>query len=176
MSWPLDSPVIGPAFGICIVGVEQFEKADRIKGEQCVFKHEELTPLPEADMLSLEGYYFPPFMRRFIQTGENGSKTISVVHPAGFVLRLKVLLPTEQCERQGFIGVELYKVYSGEPDEGVTCQFIFSGPTGNLRENEHGQTLGDGIYCMYPRRTIPVRRNLDFVMNAVPSQPRTIDE
>ena len=176
MSWTLDKPVIGPAFGISILGIEQFEKANRVKGEKCVFKHEELTPLPGADTFTLEGYYFPPFMRRFLQTAKDGSKTISVVHPAGFVLRLKVLMPNEQCERQGFIGVELYKVYSGESDKSVTCQFIFSGPTGNLKENENGQTLGDGIYCMYPRREIPVRRNLDFVMNAVPPQPETLDE
>jgi hypothetical protein len=176
MSWPLDRPVIGPAFGISIVGVEQFERADRIGGDQCVFNHEELTPLPGADTLALEGYYFPPLMRRFVQTDKDGSKTISVVHPAGFVLRLKVLLPTEQCERQGFIGVELYKVYSGKPDKEITCQFIFSGPTGNLRENEHGQTLRDGIYCMYPRSSIPIRRNLDFVMDAVLSQPRYSDD
>lgn len=48
---------------------------------------------------------------------------------------------------QGFLGIELYTdVGNGTPSP----SFILSGPTGSLRRNEAGETLGDGIYAFYP--------------------------
>lgn len=113
-SWPLDNPVSGPAFGVVIRGVEEFQRADRIRDELCLFTDAEVFLEPRADVLSLEGHYFPPLWRRFIRPAVDGAPTISVVHPSGAVLRLKVLLPPARCEHQGFIAVELYG-YHGDP-------------------------------------------------------------
>lgn len=166
MSWPLVSPVRGPAFGITILGVEQFQQASKVKGDSCLFKHEELTPIPGANLLCLEGYYFPPLWRRFIRTERDGTKTISMVHPGGAVLKLKVVFASERSAHPGFIGLEMYTDIGDFG--GVTAGFVLSGPTGQLRQNERGEILGDGIYCMYPRLNIPTRRSIDYVMKEIP--------
>jgi hypothetical protein len=36
MSWPLDHPVRGPAFGLTMYGLEHFEKAARVRDTPCV--------------------------------------------------------------------------------------------------------------------------------------------
>ncbi len=105
MSWPLDAPILGPAFALAVRGVEKFEQESRPKGETCTFRHEELTPTQSADLLILEGYYFPPRWRRFVRTEADGSKSISIIHPAHAVLKLKVVLLPENCPRPGFIGL-----------------------------------------------------------------------
>jgi len=165
MSWPLDKPTMGPAFGISIRDIERFEKANKIRDQKCIFKHDEISPVPEPYSLALEGYYFPPLWRRFIQSQSDGTKAISINHPAGVVLKLKVLLAPEECARPGFIGLEMYTM----PDEEyMKGGFILGGPTGNLRKNEQGETLGDGIYCMYPRGEIPARREINYRLPSVP--------
>ncbi len=169
MSWPLDHPVRGPAFALSMRGVEKFQQANKVRGEVCLFKHEELTPMPNANVLTMEGYYFPPLWRRFIETSQDGTKTISIVHPAGAVLRLKVIFAPEQCARPGFIGLEMYTDFDDSED--MIDSFILSGSTGNLRENEQGQLLADGIYCMYPRSNIQVRRSVDYILDSIPPQP-----
>lgn len=78
MSWPLDRPVIGPAFGIALRDIEQFEQVDRLKGELCIFRHEEITTTPGAKDFGLEGYYFPPLWRRFVRSEPDGTKTIQL--------------------------------------------------------------------------------------------------
>lgn len=165
MSWPLDAPVLGPAFGISIIGVQDFKLSAQPKGETCIFHEEEITPMPDADVITLEGYYFPALWRRFIKVEPDGTRTISIMHPARAVLRLKVIFPMERCSRQGFIGIELYTVCSNPRD--VSPAFMLSGPTDNLRNNEEGQLLGDGIYCMYPRFGITPRRSVDYVMPTI---------
>jgi hypothetical protein len=42
--------------------------------------------------------------------------------------------------------------------------FIFNGPTGNLRRNDKGELLGDGIYCFYPKGDWFKGRSVDFRM------------
>jgi hypothetical protein len=77
-----------------------------------------------------------------------GSKTISIVHPAGALLPLKVLYPGERCALQGFIGLELYTGIDGLI--GASSGFSLSGSTGNLRRDQDGHLLGDGIFAVYP--------------------------
>ncbi len=137
MSWPLDEPVIGPAFCVAIRGVEEFKQVGRLRDQVCSFSHTEITPVLGASMLALEGYYFPPSWRRFVRSDSDSTKTISIVHPIGAVLKLKVLLAPDNCALPGFIGLD---VYSDRPDEpGVVGGFILSSSTGNLRRNEDGQ-------------------------------------
>jgi hypothetical protein len=166
MSWPLDRPVSGPAFSVTIRGVEQFKLANNISENSCVFKHDELTPMPKANILIVEGHYFPPLWRRFIQTRIDGEKFIEIIHPNGAVLRLKVLLSTNRCMRAGFFGLECYTLYESEHFSG---SFILSGSTGNLRRNEKGELLGDGIYCVYPlSENMPIKRTLNYGKEYIP--------
>jgi len=163
MSWPLDEPVRGPAFGLSMFGLEHFERANKIKDTPLIFKDAEISSMPGPNRFALEGYYLPALWRRFIREKEDGSKTISLIHPTGAVLELKVIFPPEQCARQNFIGLELYTDTAGPESEGLTSGFTLSGSTGNLRKNEQEQVLGDGICCVYPRlATALAYRNLIF--------------
>jgi hypothetical protein len=174
MSWPLETPIEGPAFGMVLFGVEQFEQANRIKDEACTFRHNELTLPPSTDRLALEGYYFPPLWRRFVRTQPNGERTISVVHPARPILRLKTVFPADDCELQGFFGLELYGLL-GESQTQVDSGYILSSSTGNVRRSTEGHLLGDGLFCMYPRQKIVARRSLDYTLGSEPPTLRNED-
>jgi len=163
MSWPLDSPTRGPSFGATIFGVDQFEQAGKPTKDSLIFKQAELPELPEATSLTLEGYYLPPLWRRFVRITPEGIPVISISHPAGTVLDLKVILASGKCTLPGLIGLEVYPSFGSL--EGATSGFILSGSTGNLRRNEQGELLGDGIYCVYPRQEAEARRSLDYRLN-----------
>ena len=78
------------------------------------------------------------------------------------VLELKAIFPSERCVRQNFFGLEMYTVPILEGETRETA-FTISGSTGNLRQNEQGQELGDGIYCRYPHDFgAPIERSLDY--------------
>ncbi|HVE45802.1 MAG TPA: hypothetical protein VNA57_03510 [Acidimicrobiales bacterium] len=174
MTWPFWDPIRGPAFGLALTRFEDFVPETTESADTVVFDDADVTRLDDADVLSLEGYYFPPLWRRFIRLDANGRPVIRVFHPAKAVLELRVLLPHAKCELPGFLGIELYTQYSISPaaederpddaEHGYESKpgFIFSGSTGNLRRNEAGELLGDGIYCMYPVHEIAGTRNLDF--------------
>jgi hypothetical protein len=162
MSCPLDRLTRRPAFGLTMAGLEDFEKPDRVKDIPCVFRHEELTPIPGPHVFVLEGYYLPTLWRRFVRVRPDGTRVVPLVHPAGVVIELKAIFPSEQCARQNFFGLEIYTVPRVEGDVRGPA-FTISGSTGNLRENEHGQLLGDGIWCRYPRDfDAPNQRSLDY--------------
>ncbi len=163
MSWPLDEPVPGPAFSLSMSGLEQFQRASKIKDTPLLFTDQEITSMPSPTLFALEGYYLPALWRRFVREKEDGTKTISLSHPAGAVLELKVIFPPEQCALQNFIGLELYTYPVVPESEGINSGFALSGSTGNLRKNDQGQTLGDGIFCVYPRGSATLtRRSLNF--------------
>jgi len=171
MSWPLDRPVRGPAFALMIRGVENFERATEASGERVTFSDTELSEVPEANTFKLEGHYFPGLWRRFIRVESDGTRTISVLHPAKAVLKLKVLFPAERCAFDGFIGLEFYTDRE-EEEFAESPQFALSGPTGNLRKNLEGQWTADSIQCMYPRGDVQVQRVLDYVMDEVKQDKR----
>jgi len=166
MSWPLDRPVRGPAFGLMIRGVEGFAPATKGSGERIVFSDLELSEVPGTNTFILEGHYFPGIWRRFVRLENDGTRTISVFHPAKAVLKLKVLFASAKCALDGFIGLELYterveEAFADSP------QFALSGATGEMRKNLEGQWTGESIQCMYPRGDVQVQRILDYVMNEV---------
>ena len=99
MSWPLDHPTRGPAFGLTMSGLEQFEKADRVKDIPCVFRHEELTPIPGPHVFLLEGYYLPALWRRFVRVRPNGNRIVPLFHSTGMVIELKAIFLLERCMR-----------------------------------------------------------------------------
>ncbi len=175
MTWPLWDPIRGPAFGLALTRPEDFVPETTESADTVVFDDADVSRLDDADVVSLEAYYFPPLWRRFIRPDAKGRPVIRVFHPAKAVLELRVLLPHAKCELPGFLGIEIYTQYSipllgdaGEPEDAEHVHepepgFIFSGSTGNLRRNEDGELLGDGIYCVYPVQQIAGKRNLDFV-------------
>jgi hypothetical protein len=174
-SWPLETPAHGPAFAITVFGAEHFEQATRIRDEACVFKHEELTLLPDTDRLILEGHYFPAFWRRFVRIQPDGRRIISIVHPDGAVLYLRVLFPGQDCDLQGFFGLELSGM-PGDAETHVETGFILSTSTGSLRQTEGGDILGDGLFCMYPRQNIEARRSLDYTPPTQQIISKKVDE
>lgn len=166
MSWPLDRPVNGPSFSVTIRDVKQFKPTNNISKGSCVFIEDELTPMPMANILIIEGHYFPPLWRRFIQTEIDGKKFIQIIHPNGAILRLRVLLPSNRCSRAAFIGLECFTLYDSENLEGI---FALTGSTGNLRRNEKGELLGDAICCVYPfHDSMPIKRTLNYRKTNIP--------
>lgn len=162
MSWPLNEPIPGPAFSLAISGIEQFQRASKIKDTPLLFTDQEISSMPSPTLFALEGYYLPALWRRFVRKKENGTKTISLSHPAGVVLELKVIFPPEQCALQNFIGLELYTYPAVPKSEEINSEFALSGSTGNLRKNDQGQTLGDGVFCVFPRGSALNRRSLNL--------------
>ena len=156
----------GPAFGIVIRGIEQFQQASATGDKTVVFSDAEISSLPGANTLVIEGHYFPSLWRRFVRVEHDGSRTISVFHPAKAVLKLKVLFASPRCALDSFIGIELYtdKV---ESKFSTSPSFALSGPTGNLRKNLEGQWTAESIQCMFPRGDLRVESVLDYVMDEV---------
>jgi hypothetical protein len=148
ISWPLDRPVKGPAFALVTFGVQQFDTQARLTAECCNFAEAELAEVPEPKMFILEGFYFPPFAKRFVRVNERNEPRLQMAHPSGAILNLKVLFPAAACQRQGFLGLDMY---CSENDSGPETGFFLSGSTGNIRYNEQGEKLGDGIFCCYPK-------------------------
>jgi hypothetical protein len=83
------------------------------------------------------------------------------MHPSGIVIPLKAVFAPDDCEFPGFLGLELYTMPDTDTD-GPRPRFTIGGPAGNLRDNEKGERLGDGIMCLCPAGDIPVRRSVDF--------------
>lgn len=104
-SWLLEKPAPGPSFGLAIQGIQDFDIATPTKEHEIIFEDNVLVGTDRTNGYMLEGFYFPERARRFID--EN--KMISFLHPDGFVLRLKVILPNEKCKIQGFMGLNCLK-------------------------------------------------------------------
>jgi hypothetical protein len=166
-SWPLTQGCRGPAFGVTISGVDDFEPADSGNGSLCVFRESDLTLIPGMGPLLIEGHFFPTMWRRFVQTHADGTKTIPIMHPAGVVLQLRVLLPADKCPIGGFFGLEVFGNLGTFAGSLTESGFALSSSTGNVRQNEQGQKVGDGLFCFYPRpEGIPVRRSVDYAQGA----------
>jgi hypothetical protein len=59
-SWPLTSPIRGPAFSLVVAGVDSFQMASGSEADLMIFPGGEAAGLAGWNLLSLEGYYFPP--------------------------------------------------------------------------------------------------------------------
>ena len=178
-TWPLTQPTRGPAFALAITDLEHLAVETSDSAETLLFTEDDVTPLPSADQVVLEGYFFPPLWRRFVRRDRRGELTISVFHPAKAVLQLRVALPPDGGDVPGFLAFEVYTNYLKLADEDPRPGFIMSGSTGNLRRNEHGEMLGDGIYCFYPAQDLDVAvRNVDIVRDYLMDEvnPRTGDD
>lgn len=162
MSWPLLDPARGPAFALAINNFSSLLAHTTTAGSTVVLGNREVTSLPRGGQLVLEGHYFPPLWRRFVWEDDRGEKRISIIHPAGAAIHLRALLPPESCALAGFLGVELYFQDTADDAE-AQPGFIFCGSTGNLRQNDESELLGDGIYCFFPVEAWNEARLLDYV-------------
>jgi hypothetical protein len=168
-SWPLEYGCRGPAFGLTLQGIEYFQLAtDTVSQSVCVLNYDELTMIPGCTGVAIEGHYFPLLWRRFIRNRLGGEKYIQIVHPSGAILELPVLLPSDSCPIGGFIGLDFYgSIYH---ESTIMSGYNISSSTGNVRTNEKGEKLGDGLYCSYPRpEDLPVRRSLDYQLSSIAS-------
>lgn len=172
MTWPLWEPIRGPAFALALTRFDDVVGETSENADTVVFDETDVTPLDDAEVLVVEGYYFPPLWRRFIRCDSMGRLVIRVFHPAKAVVELRVLLPPTKCKLPGFLGLEAYTQYapSSVEDDEAKPSFIFSGSTGNIRRNDDGELLGDAIYCMYPGHEIAGLRNLDYVSDYMVSE------
>jgi hypothetical protein len=161
MSWPLAKPVHGPAFIIVAWGIEKLKHVYQVKRKSYIFHSHNLIPNPRSNGLILEGHYFPPEARRFIQIDADGTQVISIIHPVGIIMPLRVLLASNTCSLPGFIGLALYE----DPVKfSAASGFAISGSTGNIRYNAKNDRLGDGIFCIYPLiDNEGIRRSLTFL-------------
>ncbi len=128
-----------------------------------VFTDDELTAIPGTNTLHLEGHYFPGVWRRFVRVKADGTRIISVLHPAKVILTLKVMFASERCARDGFIGLELYTSRASSEYE-TSLSFALTGPTGKVWRNLEGQVTAESIQCMYPRGELQVQRMLEYMM------------
>ncbi len=167
MSWPLAHPAGGPAFGVVIGRIESFDRSSDIGEDSVILNYDDLTPTPGDDLLLLEGHYFVPEWRRFVELRADGKRIISLVHPAQAVVTMPVLLPQQSCALQGFIGLH---VYTGRQDDDTESPIVaISSSIGNIRANEHGENLGDGLLCHYPRPgSVRPSRSIDYRRPVVP--------
>ena len=170
-TWPLEHGCRGPSFSLSLRGIEQFESAGDRFPNACVLDYDELTVIPGCTGAVIEGHYFPLLWRRFIRTRPDGTKVIPILHPAGVVLELRVLLPNDDCAIGGFIGLDFFG--SIDRESSGDSGYSLSSSTGNLRKNDKGELLGDGLYCMYPRpEDLPTHRSLDYQLPSSPAVER----
>lgn len=153
----------GPAFGLLAYGLHDFAQAETPLQNAIIVNFDSLLQSNQVDAnenlewkesedtrsaLMLEGFYFQPWVRRFVEIDEQGLPFLLYQHPSTFLMKLAVVLPQELCELDGFLGLHTYRIATTQPSE---SGFSMSGPGGNAREDSLGRPIADGIYCMFPR-------------------------
>jgi hypothetical protein len=157
----------GPVFSLIIQGIEAFDRQEKARVGDLMFVQENLSATNDMTGLALEAYYFQPLHRRFIRTSTDGNKYISVVHPSGIVLPLRVVMTPDNCELPGFLGLELYAVQTGfsEPT------FTLSGPGEKPRKDEYGHVNADVIMSVFPApENAAYRRDISFKAPQSPAE------
>ncbi len=170
MSWPLYKPTLGPSFSVAFsspVACGRQSEKGKIQ-ERLVFYENDIEHMRPAGTagLILTGYYFPMQWREFVVRWPDGSWRMPLIHPrAQAVKTLNVVLASKDCTFPGFIGLEAqpHRIDTSEETPG----FFMSSSTGNLRRNEAGELLGEGLMCMYPDLAGEDRsfRSLNFPLN-----------
>lgn len=65
-SWPLESPIQGPAFGVTIYGYEHFKQIQNLQNDCHVYFVDSYQLSDRFRALTIEGYCFPALHRRFV--------------------------------------------------------------------------------------------------------------
>jgi hypothetical protein len=167
-SWPLTRPVLGPAFGMTMRGIERFTVVEELDRDGVVFDWDTLFPGPHATSLNIEGFYFVERWRRFLRPGREGRPYIRFVHPSKAVIGATCLLPPVNCGLGGFLGMEAYLTdVNAKPDP----FFAMGGPTGDLHRNLNGELTAVALNCMYPRGELHVERPLEYMVPDLSDDP-----
>ena len=147
VSFPLARPTAGPAFGLTVINPTAFREAGPSRLTDIVFAQSELFMAKEDNGLIVESYYFAPEWRRFVKL-RGGLPTISLRHPSGALLELRVCPPPGNDWQTGFLGIDLWPapVRLGRGDSG----FAMSSPTGKLRYNDHGELEAEALAATFP--------------------------
>lgn len=174
-SWPRFRPTLGPSFSVAWSSPVACGRRSqgRESENRLVFEEDEIEHMrsPGVEGLILTGYYLPVPWREFVVRWPDGSWRMPLLHPRAQAVRmLKVLLASQDCTLPGFIGLEAqpHQIDTDEDNPG----FFMSSSTGNLRRNESGDLMGEGLMCMYPDLTDqqPGFRSLNF---RLPDPPYT---
>jgi hypothetical protein len=174
-SWPLENPVVGPAFSVTLHGIKEFQQTEKVKKNACVFDAETLVSTgPNSNGIALEGFYFGPEARNELHDSPFG-KVYLLRHPSedkGAILR--ALVAPNESTFPGVIGLHMYHTEIDMPDD-VTSSFMLGSSSGNMRLNERGEMLGDALFCMYPAfPEIPVYKSLNYdVGNDIDAPPQS---
>ncbi len=158
-SSPLMKLGSGPRFSIVIQGIEAFDRQEGERDGDVAFRYEDLNATPDLNGLVLDGHYFHPGMRRFIRTLADGNRYVSVLHPSGIILPLRVVLAPDKCDLPGFLGLELYATRTLFPEPA----FTLNGPGEKSRQDEQGHNLADVICSAFPGpKNIQCHRDLSY--------------
>ena len=171
-------PGFGPAFIVTVYGLEDFDTCETNRKFDIIFEVDDLLPdniisrlseelptgpevplRPVIESLTIEGFYFNPDFRRFVQKTVDGRNVIYNSHPTGVVIPLQVVAAQPDCEHPGFIG--LYACRNHVRFESQSG-FVINGPAENFREDAFGERLGDVISCQYPRLSFSEGRSLHY--------------
>jgi len=156
--------------------VKELLTSTQPKEADLLFDLDTMTTMPEWDQLVLEGYYFPPLWRRFVWS-RNGRSYVSLSHPCGAILHLRVAFAPQSAGLPGFIGLECYTQYAvvspADSSKDEQPWFALSGPTGNKRTNGDGHIAADGLYCIYPADRMPEGRSVDYLPDYIMSEVPT---
>jgi hypothetical protein len=158
----------GPTFILTVNAIEKFKEHDEPHDSDMVFDFDKLVPIPGDYGVRLEGHYLHPEFRRFVQTANDGTQWVSVIHPMRAILHLRALIAPLSCAIPAVIGFDFF----ASPSSDEHPDFVLSGPGGNLRDNPRGQNVADQISAVYPRPAeMPIRRNVDYPQREVPPSP-----
>jgi len=157
---PLADVGAGPAFSVCVHGLEHFHEANNVRAGDLVIEASSVLGLAGENDLCLEGHYFQPQFRRFVYSDSAGKHFINIPHPSGVILNLRVLAANpEAVAYAGFIGIDCFRARMRLPGPG----YSLSGPGERARLNDKGERLADNLVAMFPRpRGASVDLNLNF--------------
>ncbi len=158
----------GPAFVVTVNAIEKFERSLSLDVSDIVFDFDALAEIPGPYGFHLEGHYFQPNYRRFVEKRDDGSHWISVIHPSRAILHLRALLSPASCAIPSVIGLDFF----ASPICDGSADYVLSGPAGNLRDNNFGQNVVDQISAVFPApKDVEIRRNVDYPQpSVVPNQ------
>ncbi len=159
---PLAEVGKGPAFGVSVQGVEDFEEIKSPKDGDMVFDSSDLYSIfdLETNGFTFEGHYLQPQFRRFIRTDHRGVKVFSMTHFwKDALLTMPVIESPSNSEYPGFLAIEAFRASLNYGESG----FSLGGPGENERLSPNGNRIADLICCQYPRHSDKKhRRNVNY--------------
>jgi len=163
-SWSLRRPAVGPAFNLVIHSIEDYQKGR--KGQIILFADEEkLNGNLDSDGLVISGYYHPLANNAYVLETPSGLPCLLFRRPKDNAIITSIALkPPPLFDSPGFltIGFETQVTPKGAPQKQLTG-FFLSTSTSNLRQNEDGDWLAEGMFLRYPKNNAWTGRCIDYI-------------